>query len=226
MQATVEAPAQAPAPTPAPAIAAPVIPQLVFKDGTSPEAVYRGYQDKGGVLREQLKGLVDQRDEEISGLRQMSGGDMAGARSVVQERISRLDKRIAGIEEQIAQNDGQVASAAAIPGAIPRQEPNSGGGDEEEAYFGGLSTAGVIILLYVIYRRIFRGRRGKKAGGTEAMKGLPAEVSSRLERLEGIAESTALEVERIGEGQRFVTKLLSETARAGPVGVPRTDQRS
>ena len=35
-------------------------------------------------------------------------------------------------------------------------------------------------------------------------------LDERLARLEAIAEATALEVERIGEGQRFTTKLLQE----------------
>lgn len=38
----------------------------------------------------------------------------------------------------------------------------------------------------------------------------PAEVSNRLERMEQALDSVALEVERISEGQRFTTKLLSE----------------
>lgn len=36
------------------------------------------------------------------------------------------------------------------------------------------------------------------------------EISERLSHLEQVAEATALEVERIGEGQRFTTKLLGE----------------
>ena len=39
---------------------------------------------------------------------------------------------------------------------------------------------------------------------------LPTEVMSRLERMEQAIDSVALEVERISEGQRFTTKLLSE----------------
>jgi len=39
---------------------------------------------------------------------------------------------------------------------------------------------------------------------------LPAEVTDRLERMEQALDSVALEVERISEGQRFTTKLLSE----------------
>ena len=39
---------------------------------------------------------------------------------------------------------------------------------------------------------------------------LPVEVTSRLERMEQTLEAVAIEVERISEGQRFTTKLLSE----------------
>ncbi len=35
-------------------------------------------------------------------------------------------------------------------------------------------------------------------------------LSERLERIEEIVEATALEVERISEGNRFMTKLLAE----------------
>jgi hypothetical protein len=36
------------------------------------------------------------------------------------------------------------------------------------------------------------------------------EVSSRLERIEQAVDAIAIEVERISEGQRFTTKLLTE----------------
>ena len=39
---------------------------------------------------------------------------------------------------------------------------------------------------------------------------LPTEVTDRLERMEQALDSVAIEVERISEGQRFTTKLLSE----------------
>jgi hypothetical protein len=39
---------------------------------------------------------------------------------------------------------------------------------------------------------------------------LPTEVTERLERMEHALDSVAIEVERISEGQRFTTKLLSE----------------
>ncbi len=45
---------------------------------------------------------------------------------------------------------------------------------------------------------------------------MPADFEARLQRIENIVESTAIEVERISEGQRFTTKLLSE--RGGVTG--------
>ncbi|MGH7668307.1 MAG: hypothetical protein ACRENQ_02340 [Gemmatimonadaceae bacterium] len=47
---------------------------------------------------------------------------------------------------------------------------------------------------------------------------LPAEVSQRIERIEQIVETTAVEVERVSEAQRFTAKVLSE--RAAPGGLP------
>jgi hypothetical protein len=41
---------------------------------------------------------------------------------------------------------------------------------------------------------------------------LSPEVTSRLERIEQAVDAIAIEVERISEGQRFTTKLLTERA--------------
>jgi hypothetical protein len=46
---------------------------------------------------------------------------------------------------------------------------------------------------------------------------VPGDVTARLERMEQAIDSIAIEVERISEGQRFTTKLLSERA---PVAEP------
>jgi hypothetical protein len=43
---------------------------------------------------------------------------------------------------------------------------------------------------------------------------LDAEITRRLERIEHIVDSTAVEVERIAEGNRFVSKLLAERSES------------
>jgi hypothetical protein len=52
---------------------------------------------------------------------------------------------------------------------------------------------------------------------------VPPEVAARLERIEQAVDAVAIEVERISEGQRFTTKLLSERADEG---APQPRERS
>lgn len=55
---------------------------------------------------------------------------------------------------------------------------------------------------------------------------LPAEITDRLERMEHALDSIAIEVERITEGQRFTTRLLSEGRDAADrIPVPGTSAR-
>ncbi len=52
---------------------------------------------------------------------------------------------------------------------------------------------------------------------------IPSEVMNRLERIEQAVDAIAVEVERISEGQRFTTKLLSEV-RAGALSAGSAQQ--
>ena len=63
-------------------------------------------------------------------------------------------------------------------------------------------------------------RRIESQAGAPAV---PAEVQARLERMEQALDSIAIEVERISEGQRFTTKLLSE--RGPPAALPPVEER-
>lgn len=49
---------------------------------------------------------------------------------------------------------------------------------------------------------------------------MPTELTERLERMEQAIDSIAIEVERISEGQRFTTKLLSERNNSALPSVP------
>lgn len=55
---------------------------------------------------------------------------------------------------------------------------------------------------------------GKRWEREAARPQIPAEMSDRLQRMEQAIDAIAVEVERIAEGQRFTTKLLSERERA------------
>jgi hypothetical protein len=72
--------------------------------------------------------------------------------------------------------------------------------------FAALIVGAKIVLPVV---RAFAKRVERRADAPH----LPAEMTSRLERMEQAIDSIAVEVERISEAQRFTTKLLSDKTR-------------
>jgi hypothetical protein len=65
--------------------------------------------------------------------------------------------------------------------------------------------------------------------GFLSRKSMPAAnvkaIEDRLARIEQIVEASALEIERIGEGQRFTTKVLTERTGA-PAQLPPASRNS
>ena len=61
----------------------------------------------------------------------------------------------------------------------------------------------------------------RRMESNNAPRKVPADVDARLQRMEQAIDAIAVEVERIAEGQRFTTRLLSErTGAAGPALEP------
>jgi hypothetical protein len=68
----------------------------------------------------------------------------------------------------------------------------------------------IILGLGIPLVRAYIRRRDRQ----DALPAASPEVMQRLERMEQAIDSIAVEVERISEGQRFTTKLLSERPAA------------
>lgn len=79
--------------------------------------------------------------------------------------------------------------------------------------------AGLAVLFGVGGQRLMARRRGPSGGGEIAIG------DERMQHLENAIDAIAVEMERIGEGQRFVTKLLAEPGAAidRPMRSPRPD---
>ena len=55
----------------------------------------------------------------------------------------------------------------------------------------------------------------------QSVQSLPsADTNARLERIEQAIEAMAVEVERIAEGQRFVTRLMTDNREAERIAIP------
>ena len=69
-------------------------------------------------------------------------------------------------------------------------------------------VAGIAILAGAFAGAYFFGK--SRAHRDTLNAGRDPELLARITRIEQIVESTSIEIERITEGQRFTTKLLSE----------------
>ena len=75
----------------------------------------------------------------------------------------------------------------------------------------GSAMFAIVAVLYMVLNS------ARRFSGTAA-RGPTQEMANRIERIENAIESVAVEVERISEGQRFTSRILSEGA-AAPVSV-------
>ncbi|AMW05732.1 hypothetical protein [Gemmatimonas phototrophica] len=177
-------------------------------EGASPTAVLKGMEAQRDVLRDQLERVQDQRNEIA---RWLKAEDItAPDRDGLAARLKETDARISSLEKQIDQADLAVSKAASVPGAVveePPPPPRSGPPDE-------IFAVPIVFTIFVLAPiAIAYARRIWKRGAT-VIAPIPREVTDRLEQMGQSIESMAIEVERIGEGQRFLTRVMSEPGKA------------
>ena len=91
---------------------------------------------------------------------------------------------------------------------------SSDGSDDFAMVGGGL----IVLAVFAVVGALKRFMRWRKPDRPERpVRDLPTESAQRLERLEQGMEAIAIEIERVSEGQRFVTRLLSESRAPGAV---------
>lgn len=190
---------------------------------TSPSEV-RGLRERREELREQLERATNRRSGVIDQLSQTEGAVATPeSRAGLQQRLAQIDERILQIERDIATTEQQISSAA--PGILAqeaqqdRQSRENGRIDEDEATAIAFSTFGVGIVLTLIVSRWRRHRRGGRDSARGMTTAAFAADDPRLDRLAQTVDAMAEEMERIGEGQRFVTQLLSRRQEAQPLGI-------
>jgi hypothetical protein len=161
-------------------------------------------------LSDQLSSVADRRHALAMELEETPDG---AARAGIEARIGLLDNRILQLETDLARTGQELSAASPVMVATTEEgmrEP-PGGHFEEGMVFGGVSALMVCATLYFFARRSWK----------RALRSVPATTttdSGRLERLEQGMEAIAIEIERVSEGQRFVTRLLSESAPHSTAG--------
>lgn len=175
---------------------------------------------EAGVIREQRSEMSNQltsaqgrREELLDELRTAPPGTEQGLRDQYQV----LSDRIVAIENDI-EASGRVLRTGQVPVGITLVPPRSfnTGNRTDDAERGAAMAALILVPIGAIY--MWRAVRRRRRGGRREVE-VNAEHEARFERLEQAVDAIALEIERVGESQRYQTKLLAEANLMPAMGV-------
>ena len=169
---------------------------------------------KRNELSRQLTSVQSRRDDVAKELLSTSG---PGARGL-EQRLGVMDERIVQLERDIAANGRELARA---PGELVSEEATA---ERYGPFSSGQLTAISIVSIVMVWgplawaaARAMLKRANQPKPSAQLLEG-----TARLERIEQAVDAMSIEIERISEGQRFVTQLMSSKAPA-PALVERTD---
>jgi hypothetical protein len=181
------------------------------RSAPSASAIYEGFRAQRRELSNQLEELESTRRDIAGQLEHLPPG--SPDRKSLEVRLTDVDSRISTVDGMLAANAAQIAQAAAIPGAVVEPPPFVRQGPPEEAYI----VFTIFMFIFLLPLSIAWARRIWRRSAT-VITSLPREITERLSRMEQAVEATAVEVERIGEGQRFLTRLFTEGEGARAIG--------
>jgi hypothetical protein len=214
--------------SPPPPPAAPAAPGVQGTNVVTPAALtsrdIAALRARGSELSSQLTSAANRRADVQRSLRNATGADRAG----LEQRLGVLDTRIAKLEGDIAENGSQLASLQA--GRIAsNQPPFMGSNSRGRQIDNNIVPIAIVFTLFVLAPIALSIARMFWKRGSLPKHAPPSADNQRLERMEQAIDSIAIEMERVSEGQRFVTRLLSDRQNAAlgvglepakPIGVP------
>jgi hypothetical protein len=162
---------------------------------------------KRGELIDQLESVTDRREELANQLSDAHGA----ARPGLEARIRTLDERSARLEQEILLADDAIATAAASGIAVdsrhevhttvqPREDVVSKDFMANALFFEAVAF---VLLGILLYRWTWKRARATLGGGA-------GDQSGRLDQLQHSIDAIALEVERISENQRYLTRSIGD----------------
>lgn len=197
--------------------APPAPPQAPVLAGTPPSI--EALQGQAVELVAQLAGLrteqrLLQRQVQRAGSDAALRGEQIARLSELNAQVARAEGQLTAVRAEVAQrlglNANQVSETAQpLPPPIFRQRQVDP--DMVVGMSFVLAMCFVLPLSIAWAKRIWRGRSPIVVPKTD-------ELAPRMDRLEHAVDAIAIEIERIAEGQRFVTKIFTErpAANAAP----------
>ncbi len=166
---------------------------------------YEALGERASTLTSQLSRLAGRRKELV---RELNNSSSSVASDGVEQRIKFLDEQIMKKELDIAANNELRASLSAKLFEVTSREPDAPPQPPPDYGLGPITPK---VALFLLLPLALSGARFLwKRGNRPAAVPISPQADARFGQLEQAIDSVAIEIERVAEGQRFVTKLLRE----------------
>ena len=189
---------------------------LLGQEGAQTAQEVQALRVKLRDLRTELQDAAERRNNVAN---RMLGADEA-AKPGMRARLDELDARIISIEKDITATGAQLRNAS--PHAlVAGSEPSFNPADVARDVTREIVPIVAIVTIFFLFPIAFAFARllWKRASAPVRPALSDAASQQRLDQLQQAVDTIAIEVERISEGQRFVTRLLSDRERAA-IGGP------
>ena len=179
------------------------------------QAEYDAIVQARSQLSDQLISARDRRTDLAKQYENASGANRTG----LEAQLRVLDDRIVQLESDIAASGR--ALTAARPGAFPATTAPAGGfgrGQFGRGPFPGFDRGPALALsmaaiLFILAPLAFAASRLMWRRATRpAVTPGASDMSARFDRLEQAVDAIAIEIERVSEAQRFMTRIMTERA--------------
>ena len=163
-------------------------------------------------LREQRADFARRRETTSGSYENATGVNREG----LGERLKTLDANIMKYENEMERVGREIATRPPETTTATSQQgvpPGYMSGDDAAGMAFGFSFATMILTFFIVRRFMRRKYGGGASINTLGRREQPNLIASneRLERIEQAVDSIAIEVERVSENQRFMTRLMTET---------------
>ena len=164
-------------------------------------------RDAQQEVRDARREVRDAQQEVRQAQQEIQSARTGDQRDEANQALRDAQEQLRDAENELRRTEAQASSKPMIyTGQPPHSRPTIPGGAVDIA-IGFFITCAVIVVGWPISRAL--GRRVERRGASPVLE---AGMTDQLQRIEQAVDAMAIEIERISEGQRFTTKLL--TARA------------
>jgi hypothetical protein len=165
-------------------------------------------------LASQRQTLAERRGAIAREYERSSGANRDGIAS----RLIVLDKNIVTLEDQLAEVGQRMAAVRPETSVPPSRNPTDWSSDKVANLGFSLVLGTALVTAYVMRR--FSRRRAIRTPETSSLA--QGASNERLDRIEQAVDTIAVEIERVSENQRFMTRLMTETQLAGTIAAVRS----